>query len=268
MVEVGTFGRPQLPRRVVAFMGFGAWLDDFERHRFEVLSERLDAFVVVPQTPGLGASDSALLGPERRALLRGDFDPLARRLAVAAIEALPDGGTVGVLGYSMGASLAASAAITIPRARLATLTLIEPVGFRGQRPLRLMRAVREEDKQVHHYVQESLDDAKPPARPPKDSPPKRHRLDLAALGVALCRGRSGLALERLASTGADPLVTLCHGTSSILAPPQHVEELVERARAAGLTADHLELPGGHGLWQSLPRVRDLAAQLVLLWDRR
>lgn len=263
---------PEAPKRsCIAVMGFGAWLDPFEYQRFALLAHRLEARITIVETPGLGAYRLRASGGERRALLTGDYAPLARRMLHAGLAVAVPGGAEGVhlLGYSMGASLATDMAAAQLVPRLASLTLVEPVGAQTWNPLVLIRAIRREDRLIDTYLQETAtvrDAVAPSDRVPGAPGPFRSVLDQILLPQALCWGRLGHQVGLIAQTGASLLVI--HGTESQLSRPAAVDRLVQRARRGGVTATAVAVAGSHGIWQSLPRVAAIADLLSAKWDGR
>ncbi|CAL8974601.1 hypothetical protein TESS_TESS_02806 [Tessaracoccus sp. O5.2] len=129
----GAVGDDDAERLCVAFMGYGGWLEPFEYGLFTRLARQLAARIVIVETPGLGTAGTRLRPRERGALLVGSFLPVGRRMlrcALAGLEAVgadPRQG-IHILGYSMGASVAAAAtSVATNDLTVRTLTLVEPI---------------------------------------------------------------------------------------------------------------------------------------------
>lgn len=258
---------PSSMRTCLALMGYGAWIDQFELQRFTLIATRLHTRIIIVEPPGLGRPAHATTWRERAVLAFGDYDPLARRMLDVAEPHLPGAQQLHLLGYSMGASLATAIAADHPH-RFASLTLVEPVGFRPWRPARLVTAVRVEDAQLDTYLAETtqVGGSLPSDRIPDAPQPRRRRIDLTLLAAALCWGRSRSDLQRLARSSQAPPVMLIHGSNSALSPPADVHGLVVAAREAGLCVRDEPVAGGHGLWQSLPRVEQALSVLDDFWN--
>lgn len=267
-VRVSTVEAHQPVRTCIAAMGFGAWLEPFEDQRFLLVAQRLRARVVVVETPGLGETPSHATGRERLALLHGDYGPLARRMLRSALAVT--GGEdeeTHLLGYSMGASVAAEMAAAGLVAKPASLTLVEPVAAQAWNPVELGRAVLHEGAVVDRYLSETAGVAGacgPFDRAAHESRPSRSLLDQALLPMALCWGRLGRSIDAYARFGG-PLFVI-RGRDSLLSRGAAVSRLVQRAARQGVDARETIVPGGHGLWQSLPRVERLADTLASEWD--
>lgn len=258
----------------VASMGFGAWLDPFERQRFALLAKRLEARIVIVESPGLGEPVTRLLWRERAALSTGSFTPLAARTLNAAREALISTGSASssplhLIGYSMGASLAASMAANPDGGmRVSSLTLVEPVAVRRWRPRSLIAAVRAENTDIDTYLRQN--EAVPGAVPPSDRvpgapTPTTSRLDQSLLAAALCWGQIPATLARTVQTRPNLPVLFLHGSTSALSQPRRIAQLVADLRARGLDVTGHTMPGGHGIWQSLPMVEEMVSPIRAMW---
>jgi pimeloyl-ACP methyl ester carboxylesterase len=261
------------PRRVfVVAMGYGACLDPFELQRFGVLACALEARLIVVETPGCSYLPSRLLGGERRALLRADYGPVSARMLAAALSV---GQTdrqdrrLGVMGYSLGASVAAAMArvanrgITEPVA-LESIVLIEPVANRAWRVPQLLAGMRTEDKLIDGYLKTNDDipgAVAPTGRTRGALLPRRRRIDLLLLSNALRAGRLVEEVLAAAAGHQDVKVVVAHGASSYLSQMHACSLMVRECREAGIAITDVVTPGHHGLWQSLPAVNDLAGDL-------
>lgn len=250
-------------------MGYAACTDPFELQRFTLLADRLRARLIVVDTPGCSHLRTRLTARERLALLRSDFTPVAERMLHAARTLDTTTRTdrrVGVLGYSLGASVASRMAAVLRRAgtELDTIVLVEPVGHRRWTTRDLIAATRHEDTHIDRYLGENgtiPGAVAPNDRTPGASPHHLFRPDLALLANAL---RAGWLPRDLlpAVAGTSTRLVVAHGTSSLLSDPHATTRLLEAARAAQVTVSDLPVPGSHGLWQSLPRVDRLGRQIA------
>ncbi|WP_431235943.1 alpha/beta fold hydrolase (plasmid) [Mycolicibacterium psychrotolerans] len=153
-LRVATLGRRDARRQVLVFMGFLACVEPFELQRFALLAAEWDAQVTVVDAPGCGYGGARLTSTERRACRRGDFTPVARRMVHVAQtrQHRLRRGRVTVVGYSMGASLAAAAAAAPGLLRVSNMVLVEPVAMRRWNLLDLLRSVRDEDHLLDEYL--------------------------------------------------------------------------------------------------------------------
>ena len=266
-LRVAIVGDRCAPRQVLIFMGLKACVEPFELQRFALLARSWDAALTVVDAPGCGYSGARLTGRERRALRRGDFTDVARRMVAAAQEVNHRlrRGPVLVAGYSMGASLAAAAAADPGRLRVAAMILVEPVGVRRWNLLSLLRAVRIEDRTIDGYLahNDGLTGVVQPADRRGEAPP-RSRLDLAHLGFGLSRGRLPDDLQRASRIQEFPLQVV-HGSASRLSRVADASWLVRRCRRAGIDVHDITVAGHHALWHSLPHVAGLARCTRLQW---
>lgn len=262
-LRVVTLSQPSATRQALVFMGIQACLDPFEVQRFAVLAHAWDAAVTVVDTPGYGYGGARLTGAERRGLLRGDFTALARRMVRVAQRHNPRLLTqpVHVTGYSMGASVAAAAAGDAGLLRIDELVLVEPVALRHWHLTSLLRSVRLEDGTVDDYLahnDELAGAVLPESRRGEEVPHSRR--DLALLGFGVSRGRlprdilQAAAIQRFG-------VKVVHGTDSRLSRAPDNASLIESCRRAGIDIQDIAVEGHHALWQSLPRVDDLASRI-------
>lgn len=251
-------------------MGYGGWLDPFELQRFSAISAITGRRLVVVETPGIGLTGTRLSWLERRQLVRGRFRALGSRLLavaddvaarVAPIDGWAPSSVTGLLGYSLGCSIVSgmAAAAQAQGRSLAEIVLVEPVGAQRRSLRRLIARVRQEDDVVDEYLDETV--GVRGMVPPSDrlTPavlPWRHRGDQGLLGAALAGGRLGSELPVLEATR----LVLVRGSTSFLVGPEAVQRLVAQVRVRDVT--EIVLPGGHGLWHSVPRVRSLAHELV------
>jgi len=268
-VRVATLTPPRYRRTCVVAMGFGAWLDPYELQRFSRLADQLDARLVVAESPGLGLRGASLTGQERAALLTGRYGPVALRMLEAAINELPAATPVHLLGYSMGASLATAMTAHSPATPVTSLTLIEPVATRARSPVGLMASVHREDHLIDSYLQENAaisGSIAPSDRTRGAAQPARNHLDQALMAAALCWGRLPEDLKRCARRQPPLPVLIVHGRTSQLARPEDVATLASTAADMGLDTTTVAVEGSHGLWQSLPRVDELALHIEQFWS--
>lgn len=261
---------PEQPRgSCIVAMGFGAWLDDFELQRFSRLATLLGTRLVVLETPGLGYEGTALTGRERAALLTGRYSRLGGRMMAAASSVTRPGEPVHLLGYSLGTSVAAAMAASRHAPQITSLVLVEPVAAHTWNPLVLARSVVEEDAVIDGYLDETA--ALPGTVAPSDRTdgapgPARNRVDQLLLGTALSWGRLAGDLGRFAARQPSPEVLVVHGTTSVLSPPSANADLERRLTALGCRVTDATMEGGHGIWQSLPRVDLLGEHVRAFWD--
>lgn len=252
------------PRReALVFMGIQASIEPFETQRFEVLAEELERRITVADAPGWGHGGT-LSAQQRADLRRGLFDSVAEPMVMAAIKQTPELSTrpATVVGYSMGASLAAAAAAS-DRLDVATLVLVEPVGIRRWNPLSLLRAVRHEDQFTDDYLSRNPADAWESWDRRGEDPPPHRWADLATLGFGISRGGIMRDLERAAVRGKLRELQIVRAASSQLCHRTDVESVAARATAMGVATRVHEIPGHHQVWQSLPDVAALAQMLEL-----
>jgi pimeloyl-ACP methyl ester carboxylesterase len=248
-LRVATVGRPEASINVLAFLGLRACVDTFELRRLAVLADAWDARVTAADTPGFGHGRARLNGRDRRGLRRGDFTTLARRLVHAARQHNPDlpRRTVTVVGYSLGASVAAAAAAVPGLIRVRHLVLVEPVATRPRNPLAMWRAAHRDNTEV-----------------PYGQAVPHSEADIAHLSYALTRGR--MTRDLLHAHGIQHFpVQFVHGADSSLARPGDVARLAATCRRAGMDVRDVTVTGGHGLWQSLPDVAAIAALTRQRW---
>lgn len=253
--------------------GFLAFVEAFEMQRFQLIAAILRARLIVVEPPGAGMADSRLLPDERRALLRGDFTVLARRMLRAASTVLDEGagaGPVGLMGYSMGASFAAAAAVIAdePEFGLAigTVVLVEPVAVQKWNPIALYAAMRRENLHVQPYLDETSTVAgtvPPLDRRPDESLRTLRRTDLLLLANALRAARlSGDLTAAAEGHGCGPqALVVVRGEGSVLAPEEGVRRLVATAEKHLPTVRFLEVAGPHAFWLSMPRVNAITTVL-------
>ncbi|HUO37168.1 MAG TPA: alpha/beta fold hydrolase [Mycobacterium sp.] len=260
-------GRPDAPRQVLLFMGFLACIEPFELQRFALLADIWDAQVTVVDTPGCGYGPARLSRQERRGLRRGDFTPVARRMVETALDSNARLGSnpVTLVGFSMGASIAA-AATTTGLVTVEHAVLVEPVAIRRWSLVSLLRATRGEDRVLDEYVvrNTAFADSVDPLPRREDPAPRTSQTDLAHLGYALSRGRMTADLRcghRLHSFS----VQLVHGARSRLSPVADVSRLATACRDAGIDTTDIPVPGRHALWHSLPDVARLARRTMSHW---
>ena len=250
-------------RTFVVAQGIRSWIEPFAMQRFSLIAHRMQARLIVVETPGFGTPGSQLLPPERRALRRGDFGPLADRMFTAALATLGDcgpGEPVSFLGYSMGASIAAAMACAAAvRGRLVDeLVLVEPVALHRWNALKLLSASRSEDRWTGDYLtaNDDIPDAVSPwEHRPGAVPPTERRRDLLTLALALRHG--GLYTDLLATPARR--VVVVRGDQSELSSSSNPALADLRLRGAPLV--EMSVPGRHALWHSLPAVEALAGDL-------
>lgn len=256
-------------RTLVACPGYAAAADAFELQRFALLATQWRARIVVVETPGCSVERSRLRANERWALVtRADFEPLGERILAAAVRAVDGARIEGLVGYSLGASIAVGVALahrTSSDDELGSVTVVEPVGHRRWTAGALRAAMRAESAEVDGYLAETA--TVPGMLAPADrrlGAPTPHAFvpDMLVAANALRAGRLALDVCRaLAGTRTDVIVV--HGAGSRVSPPQANAILVRSCAAARLTVHDVVVSGSHGLWHSLVAVRDLARQVQL-----
>jgi pimeloyl-ACP methyl ester carboxylesterase len=262
-------GEDGAPRQALVFMGIMAWVEPFELQRLSVLAGAWNAQVVVVDVPGCGHGGARLTPSQRRALRRGEFAPVARQMVHSAQARNPRlrRGPVMVVGYSLGASLAAAVVADPGLMRVSGLMLVEPVALRRWRVSSLLRSVRSENQVVDEYVNRNHGVSGLVAPPPRrgEAMPPWSRIDVAHLGYAVSRGRLGQDLIKASQIQSFP-VQVVHGIDSTLSRPADVRRLVSRCRRAGLDVRDMPVAGRHALWHSLSNVAELAEHAGDLWD--
>ena len=262
-LRVARLEPPGAPTRTfIVAMGYAAWIDEFELQRFRLMASELQARLLVVETPGLGLPASRLRRQARLALLRrADLQPVASRMLDAAEAASPTplDQNVGVMGYSLGATLATAVSQELLRRRGAptpALVLVEPVTGLPWRALALRNAVRLEDSLVDDALKQNAEISgavEPWDRTPGANAPRHNRLDLVLLANALRRGN--LAEQVIASQAGR--VVIVTGKNSRLALPAAIDHLLLALKTADIDVRHLQMDGTHGLWHSLPSVQTL-----------
>lgn len=252
---------------VLLFPGFDAPMTAFEVARTRLIASAREAVVVTVQVPGgPGPSHAPLGAAQRRALVRGDFRPVAAEMLSAMCTYLPPGGAVELWGYSMGASIAAAGALLMARAGTppCRVTLVEPVGAARWGPLRLLGAERREASATLNHLASTATLGWFP--PPEDADGRAQRrrvrrIDLAAQGWAISRAR---ILSDLLATArqAGPLpVDIVSGARSVLAPARTMAAARRVLDQGGCEGSWTEVPGAtHALWHDAHVILDLLQQ--------
>lgn len=254
-------------RTLVVCLGYAAAADAFELQRFALLAEAWAARLVVVENPGYGVATTRLRAAERWALLaRSDFEPLGRRVLAAAVAAVDGDRVDGLVGYSMGASVATGVVGALRRSGahpLGSVTLVEPVGGQRWSARALVAAMRAEGPLVEEFLAQTA--AVPGTVPPTDrtpgaAPNAHFAPDMMVSAGALRAGRLGADLaDALAGTGTQ--VQLVHGVDSRLSTAEACADIRRRCERRGVDARDIPVPGSHGMWHSLPAVRALAAEV-------
>lgn len=255
-VHVAVVGEPGATREVLLFMGMRAYIDPIEIRRCALLGEQWNARITVADVPGCGFGTSRLTKQDQVALRRGNFNSISRRMVRSARQVNPRirHAPTTLVGYSLGASLAAAAAADAGLLNVEHLTLVEPVAVRRWNPLRLLRLVRVEDR-ANPAAVEQLESGRGHAP---------IRADLARLGWALSRGM--LTADLLsASHFQDFSVQLAHGRGSRLCTQRDTDRILRILRRNNVEAIDLSVAGRHGLWHSMPAVTALAQLAAQHW---
>jgi pimeloyl-ACP methyl ester carboxylesterase len=248
------------------------------------MAAELHSRLIVVDTPGYGVPNSGLNPREARELAFGRFDAVASTMMSAAVSAAeqsdPLSGSVGVIGYSMGASLAAALAALLgdgrgpDRTTLGPVILIEPVAVRRNSLLCLVRRSGREERRIEEYLGFNRDipwavlplDRRKAATPPPA--PRRHAADLLLLGVALARGGLPASALRAARSTPGLPVLLAYGNASEMCSADEISVFARQLRTVGATVDIIPVPGAHhAMWQSLPHVLHLARDIARLVER-
>lgn len=256
-----SLGQRDSARQVLIFMGIMAWVEPFELQRLELFARAWNARVTVVDVPGCGYGGARLAPSQRRALRRGEFVSVARQMVLTAQAHNPQlrRGPVTVVGYSLGASLAAAAASDPGLMRVKNLLLVEPVALRRRSVSALLRAVYSENRVVDDYVDrnEAIPGHIVPPGRRSDPMPRWSRVDVAHLGYALSRGRLRrdlLGAHHIQRTS----VQVVHGIDSRLSRPADIRTLIRQCRRDGLEVRDIPVAGRHALWHSLSEVAKLA----------
>lgn len=260
---------PRAPEHdAVAFLGFGGWCSGLELRRLMLLSEMWRARIAVPEVPGCSARPSRIPARHASAVVRGDFTPLARQMALNALAHLGHNARpVAVVGYSLGASLAAAALAAIDPDWLpgGVAVLVEPVAIRRWSPIGLLYRSRREEALAGAYLQRSrswCSSASPEADDPR---PQRHLPSMVATGVGLSAGRLLPDLLDGLRHRVDSTVIVAHGTTSRLSTPGDVHHLLQCVRQASARVADVPVAGGHAFWHALDHVRDVADRVHAAW---
>lgn len=271
----GAVGDDDAERLCVAFMGYGGWLEPFEYGLFTRLAQQLAARIVIVESPGLGAAGTRLSPGERAALLGGSFVPVGRRMLRSALAGLravgtdPDQG-IHILGYSMGASVAAAATSAATNdLTVRTLTLVEPIAIKAWVPWRLLKASSDELRDRDESTRLSHRLAGAPARwdsEPGVLRPARSSLDQALLPAALCWPTIPAYLASIGRTRPDLRVLIINGDASRMSPPAAVHRLLRSARTTGINISAGTVRGGHLFWHDVPLLQEAGEQVGAHWD--
>lgn len=267
-LSVATVGRVDATLRILLFMGLGACVEPFELQRLRLLSEQWCARVSVVDTPGCGYGRTRLSGLEKRALLSGNFAPVARRMVRSAQSHDPQlYRPLTIVGYSLGASIAAAAAAEPGLIQVEQFIVVEPAATRLRNPLRLLRAVQCEELVLDEYLSRNEGALHHPVEPAarRGEVIPHSRVDLALLGYALSRGRLVRDMLHAYTIQAFP-VQVVHGTSSRVARYSDVARVIATCRSAGVEVHDVPVAGGHALWHSLPDVAELARLTRVQWS--
>jgi pimeloyl-ACP methyl ester carboxylesterase len=261
-LRVVTVGADSARRHVLAFMGLSACIEQFELQRFTLLARAWNAQLTAVDVPGYGYGKARLTKTERRALRRGDFTAVARRMVHIAQQHNPAlrQDAVTVVGYSIGSSLACAAAADPGLLRITDMLLVEPVALRRWSLPRLVRSVRSENTVINDYLENNRcfpGAVLPPERRNGELPDSSRR-DIAHLGFAVSRGRIISDLLRANAIQQFP-VEVVHGVDSKLSRAADVTRLLSVCRRARIQVRDLPVQGRHALWHSLPDVEALAA---------
>ncbi|MBW8481405.1 alpha/beta fold hydrolase [Actinomadura parmotrematis] len=239
----------------VVAQGFHACADAFEMQRFALMARRLEARLVVVDTPGFGCAPTRLGRAERRALLRGDFRPLAARMLAAARTVA--GEESGIIGYSMGTSVGTAMA-AVAQNPLEALVLFEPVALRPWTMPGLYAATRFEDRHMPGYLAETRAVEGAVERP--GDPANRRVDDLALLANALRKQR--LVPDALDAAARLRRVVIVQGDDSYLSKRKDLPKLTRALETARVPAHVVRTPGHHSFWQSLPRMARIIDQVA------
>lgn len=261
-------------REVIVFMGYDAWLDPFEIQRFRLLADRWHARVVIPETPGCSLRPSRVTGAEASDLVSGEFRVLGNRMLRLARAHLRDQLRLPthLVGYSMGASVAAASISDSSNWRPQSVTLIEPVALHTWSVGQIVSAVRRENNLNSRYLEANASwrgTNQPPNQHGRRGP-KRHRTSQLLQANALRAGRIPNDIleahqRRSAGVQAQPVIVV-HGEESRLSTLEGNNRMLGGWSAAGLHATDIAMPGSHGIWQSLNCVETLAGRIVETWD--
>lgn len=246
-------------RTFVVALGFRACAESFEMQRFQVIAHRLQARLVVVDTPGFGYAGARLTPSERKALRAGNFTVLAARM-LSACRKIADLSGAGAIGYSLGSSTVAAMASI---ADLDPVVLVEPVAYRRWNPLSLASAMSNDDRHVEIYLRQTalvLGAVEPFDRRAQPLP-GLHHTDLLALVLGMCRGHLTADLTTAARRALRRLLVV-QGDLSSLSSRAGGEELAATLTETHVSTDLWTVPGHHGVWHSLPAVADLADRLA------
>lgn len=269
--SIGVVSAPEPERQILAFLGYGACLSGFELQRFRLLAHLWRARIIIPEVPGCSRQPSRL-GPRAAAALAvGRFGPVAHEITRAALRFAEGVRRTDVLGYSMGASLAAAALAAVPVQQLEAdrITLVEPVALTRWTPWGLMRATKVEDALAAKYVGQSMA-WRGAVPPPEDSPTsERHRdpLSMLLMGHALQFGRLLPDLSRGLAHRPSAALVVVRGCTSQLFRSAALRRALAWSRTAGVPLMPITMEGSHPLWQSLDIVESMAARVGSAWEQ-
>lgn len=254
-IRVATAGSSGAQREILLFMGMLASIGPAELHRCALLAAEWNARVTVVDVPGCGRGNARLTKADRSGLRRGDFAPLARRMVRSAQDVNPNllRRRTFLVGYSLGASLAAAAAADAGLLHVGQLALVEAVALERWNPLNLLRTVRKEDRATAAVSDAFLEQGVAPPRG-----------ELALLGYALSRGWLTSDVVR-ANSLHDLRVQLVRGYDSSLCRRPASERAARFMRRNGVEVSQLAMPGRHGLWHNEADVSELAQLMLDDW---
>lgn len=227
-----------------------------------MLAERLNSPITVVETPGFGMQPASLTATQRIGLAAGRADSLARVIASSVLDVSTGQRPYALLGYSLGASVAAAAAGEIARSGGArqprAIVLIDPPGVTRWRLHRFVRANQADARHVDAVIaaNSTHSDAVLPLDRRDELQGVTRRLDLAALVWWLSRGT--LAQDLAPSRAPLELIRFA---DSHLCPRQDASELVALRASRQLPARMVELSGTHATWHALDALDDIAAAI-------
>lgn len=184
-----------------AFQGFRACIEAFEMQRFTGPAERLNSPLTVVEAPGFGIEPTGLTVGQSVGLVAGRAERLASVVASHVESSSRGPAPYALLGYSLGASIAAAVAGQIAQrdgaAQPEAIVLIDPPGVTRWNLRAFVRANQEDASYVDAVIVANAKHSNSvlPLDRRHERQATTRRFDLAALVWWLSRGTLPTDLE-------------------------------------------------------------------------